>query len=376
MQTSKNKTTTNAIALLLTLTIAVTLVALPVANAHTPAWSIPTYCFTAVTNSVIGVNQQLTIIYWLNAVPPTAEGAYGDRWTFTVEITKSDASKETLGPFTSDPVGSGWTSYTPTEVGNYSVVTKFAEHKVTGTPVPPMGFTRGGDAWINDTFLASTSDPVYFTVQQEPIQGWAEPPLPTNSYWTLPVNSMNRGWSSIVGNWLAGAAQNVGPTTSFGYGTGPESAHIMWATPMWSGGIMDARFGDIGYQTMHYEGLGFAPPIILDGKIYYNVQSNPKRGWYCLDLYTGKTLYYHNTTGPVTGGGTPTMVGGMWDAHGTITGESLAFGQIYDYESANQHGGFPYLWSTTAPGEPNTWMMFDAYSGDYICKIANVTGAG
>jgi hypothetical protein len=258
-------------------------------------------------------------------------------------------------------------------VGNYSVVTKFAEHKTTGVPVPPMGFSRGGDVFINDTFLASTSDPVYFTAQEEPIQPWSEPPLPTNSYWTLPVNSMNREWYPIVGNWLAGAAQNVGPTSNFAYGTGPESAHIMWATPMWAGGIMDARFGDIGYQTMHYEGLGFIPPIILDGKIYYNVQSNPKRGWYCLDLYTGETLYFHNTTGPVVG-----TAGGIWDAHGTILGESLAFGQIYNYESANQHGGFPYLWSTntllpTGAISTSTWMMFDAYSGDYICSIANVS---
>ena len=43
-------------------------------------------------------------------------------------------------------------------------------------------------------------------------------------------------------------------TTNFCYGIAPDSAHVMWATPMWSGGIMDARFGNIGYETGHYEG--------------------------------------------------------------------------------------------------------------------------
>ena len=370
LKISRDKTKANAIALFLVLTIALTLIALPVANAHTPGWSVPTISYIAVTNSVISVNQETTIVFWLNAVPPTAFGGYGDRWIFTVEVTKPDNSKETLGPFTSDPVGGGWTAYTPTQTGIYTLVAKFAEHTVTGNPAPPSGwvsfFVSGVAAYINDTYLASESIPIELIVQEEPIQSWTDTPLPTQ-YWTRPLNSMNREWYPIVGNWLAGAAQNVGSTTQFAYGTGPESAHVMWATPMWSGGIMDARFGDIGYQTEHYEGLGFSPPIILDGRIFYNVQSLPRIGWYCLDLYTGETLYFHNTTGPVTGVSP--------DSSGSISGESLAFGQIYNYASPNQYGGMPYLWSTTAPGKLNTWMMFDAYTGNYICSIANVSSS-
>jgi hypothetical protein len=204
---------------------------------------------------------------------------------------------------------------------------------------------------------------VTFIVQEESIQAWPEAPLPTQ-FWTRPINEANRAWSKVAGNWLAGAAQNVGPTTNFGYGTGPESAHIMWATPMWAGGLADTRFSDEGYTTTHYEGLTFTPPIILNGKLYYDVQSLPKYGWYCLDLYTGETLYFHNTTGPVTGV--------SQSSSGTIAGESLAFGQILKFDCPNQHGVFPYLWSTTAVTS-NTWMMFDAFSGNYMCSIGNVT---
>jgi hypothetical protein len=362
----RKKTMANAIAVFLMLTITATLVALPIANAHYPPWTVPTWCYAVVSNSVIGVNQQEIIIFWVNAIPPTAQGAYGDRWTFYVDVTKPDGSNETLGPITSDPVGGGYTSYTPTQVGNYTIVARMDQHVVTGLPdLTPSVISNPTS--VNDTYLASSSAPVEVIVQQEPIQPWPEAPLPT-MFWTRPINDANREWAPLAGNWLAGAAQNVGPTVHFGYGTAPESAHVMWATPMWDGGIMDARFGEIGYETSHYEGLFFIPPIILNGKLYYNVQSYPREGWYCVDLYTGETLYFHNTTGSVTGAG----VG--FSSGGAISGEALSFGQIYNYESPNQHGGFPYLWSTSGPG--GTWMMFDAYSGNYICSIANVSSRG
>ena len=364
MQFSRSKTAATSIALFLMLTIAVTLVALPIANAHYPAWTYPTWCYVAVTNNPIGVNQQMVIVYWINALPPTASGAYGDRWTFTVSVTKPDGTKDTLGPYTSDPVGGGWAAYIPTQVGTYTVVAHMAEHKITGLPtqsgLPPTSIN------VNDTYAASDSDPVELIVQQEPIQPWPEAPLPTQ-FWTRPINSANRDWHVLAGDWLAGAAQTNGPTARFNYGTAPESAHVMWATPMWAGGIMDARFGNIGYETSHYEGLDFTPPIILNGKIYYNVMSLPRMGWYCLDLYTGKTEYFFNSTGPATGQ--------SQSSSGSIPQQRLAFGQILNFECPNQHGGFPYLWSTTA-ATANTWMMYDAYSGNYICSIANVSATG
>lgn len=366
MQISRNKTAATAIAIFLVLTIAATLVALPTVNAHYPAWTVKVWCYATVTNSIIGVNQQEVIVFWINALPPTAQGAYGDRWTFTIDITKPDGTKETLPPLTSDPVGGAWVAYVPTQIGNYTVVAHMLAHVVTGLPAPPGGLFSGA-ATINDTYGPATSDPVTFTVQQEPIQPWPEAPLPTG-YWTRPINTANRNWYALAGNWLAGAAQNVNATTSFGYGTGPESAHILWATPMMYGGVMDARFGDIGYVTSHYEGLSFSPPIILNGRIYYNAPNAEMRvGYYCLDLYTGKLLSFVNTTGPVTG------KGGGFDAHGGITGDSLAVGQIYNYESPNQHGGYAYLWSTSGYQGSGTWDMFDAYTNYYICSIANVT---
>lgn len=366
----KRKTFGSLIALILILTMTLPIINLPIAKAHSPPWVYPTWCYCVVVNEVIGVGQTEKIIFWVNSLPPTANGQYGDRWKFTIDIMKPDGRNETLGPLTSDPVGSGYTMYTPAEPGNYTIVVKFPETSLTGIPKKPgvPDSQQTGYAYINDTYLASTSDPVSFYVQEEPIELWHETPLP-NEYWVRPIHSANIYWYTLAGNWLGGAAQNVGPTTNFGYGLGPESPHIMWSTPAFTGGLMDARFGDYGYVTSHYQGLTFSP-LILDGKIFFNApNSQMKVGWYCLDLYTGEQLYFRNTTGPVTG------IGGGFDAHGSIAEQSLAFAQIYDPELANQMGGYPYLWSTTA-ATSNTWLMYDAYTGNYICSVANVSSSG
>jgi hypothetical protein len=319
---------------------------------------------------------------WVNLLPPTAVGAYGDRWDgYTVEITKPDASKETLGPFTSDPVGNYYASYTPNQVGEYKFVFKFPGDTVTGLPVPPGGYYFGTGVYIGDKILASESAPVYVTVQEDLIEDYEETPLPTG-YWTRPIYGANREWYKVAGNWLSGV-HNPGYINP--YSTGPESAHIMWARPFWDGGIMGGNTGDIGYYTgMSYETFGLFPPIIVNGRLYYNVMTNPRAGWYCVDLRTGEELYFHNTTGPIAGQTNKYPASGNdFDFTGALVGGTLSFGQVLDIELPNQHGGLPYLWSTGqmgsvwgGTGASTTWNMFDAYTGNYICSIANVSMAG
>ena len=363
MQVSKNKTIATVIALFLVLTITATLVALPVANAHTPAWTVPTHCYVAPTPPLIGVNQEMIIVWWLNAVPPTAAGPFGDHWTAYVDITKPDGNKDTEGPLTSDPVGGGYIFYTPTEIGTYTVVARFPGQTVTGNPTPSGAPST--NAAVNDTYAASTSDPAYFTVQQEPIPKYVETPLPSG-YWTRPIFDANRGWgSAVMGQWLGGAYYDALKERGIPYTTAPESSHILWSRSEWSGGTMGGQSGDISYYTgIAYEQYS-GPQIVLEGRAYYRVQQPPRYGWYCIDLYTGETIYYNNNTLAM-----PT------------------FGQVLTIMNPNQFGGFPYLWSTTGgtpvmtmgPFGPTmsypNWDMFDAYSGNLICSIANVSTSG
>ena len=369
MKTTKNKTKISAITFVLLLTIAALLVSLPTASAHDPAWEIPTWAYMSVSPNPIGIGQDALIVMWINDYPITAVGAYGDRWDgFTVEVTTPSGVKETLGPFTSDPVGSGWTQYTPTEIGTYTFVFSWPGDTITGLPKDPSGYERNPQ-FVGDVYLPSESDPVTLTVTEDPVENYPEAPLP-EGYWTRPISGINRDWWQISGNWLQA---NDNPGRYNRYSDGPGSSHIMWTKPYWAGGIMGGQFGAIGYYTgQSYETFG-SNFIVLNGVVYYNVENPPRYGWYAVDLRTGEELYFHNTTGDA-------VYGGSFDFSGRIPDGQLTFGQIYNFESPNQHGGLPYLWAAGATGYGSTasakWMMFDGFTGNWICNIANVSAAG
>jgi len=53
-----------------------------------------------------------------------------------VDVTAPDGSKDTLGPFRSDPVGTSYTNYIPTQAGTYTFVFRFEGDTLTGDPEP------------------------------------------------------------------------------------------------------------------------------------------------------------------------------------------------------------------------------------------------
>ena len=355
----ENKSIIATISLILVLTFSAIFVALPIVSAHDPPWDIPVIAYAVARPNPIGVNQEVLVLFWPNFYPITAVGAWGDRYTWTVTITTPSETQVTIGPITSDPIGGGYATYTPTELGTYTIVANLAEHLLTGEPLAPEN-PRSLE-YVNDTVLGDSSDPVYLVVTEDQIPPWSETPLP-EEYMTRPFYGANREWWRITGNWLGGAAQTNGPTTSFGYGPAPESAHIMWTKPYFAGGIMDYRYEAISFEGYHYQGMTFDPPIIIYGKLIYNYRANAQQqqGYLSVDLYTGETINYENATTP-------------------------SFGQIYNYQSPNQHGGFGYLWRTSGvtlpPGNTNapgtqTWEMVDAYTGNSVTIIANVSSSG
>ncbi len=340
LRKANKKRTTLAVSLILLLSVSAVAAFLPSAEAHSPAWNIPTWTYLSVSPNPIGVNQQLFVVMWLNLPPPTAYGVYGDRWEgFQVTVTKPDGSTQTLGPFKSDPVGTAYTTYNPDQTGKYSFQASFPGQKLAGAN-PPL--YPASDIWVGDTYQASTSRKTEITVTNTPIEPWPETPLPTG-YWERPINGMNRAWASIAGNWLSGAAGNINYISP-----APSSAHIVWTRPLAFGGI-SGQFGDISY----YDGLSyetkFSSPIVIQGVLYYNDYPTPRystdkypTGFTALDLRTGEKLWWKNDT--------------------------VAFGEILDWESPNQHGTMAYLWRT----EGTTWHMFDAFNGADLVTITNV----
>lgn len=340
----QRKHTMIAIALILTLTASALMVSMPT----TKAADIATYAFISVAPNPVGVNQETNVIMWLSNVPPTASGAQGDRWeNLTVTVTNPDGTKQIMGPFRSDAVGSCYITFTPDKVGTYTFQMHFPGQTIAG--IAP--FTGP----INNTYLESNSNEVTLIVQQEQVQSFPETGLPTN-YWERPIYGENREWASISGNWLMGGYNAISRFNP--YTTAPTSAHIVWKKEIAFGGLIGGQYGTTSYYTgMSYE-RKFSPPVIINGRLYYNTPDPPRCGYYCVDLRTGEEIWFANTTGLST----------VSQALDTPRTGGITLGQIYDYESPNQHGGIPYLWNLGS-----SYEMYDAYTGNLILVIKNAS---
>ena len=373
LKTLKNKILASTIALLFILSMTASVTLIPTISAHTPAWNIPTWAYLSASPTAVGVGQYTQLVMWLNALVPTATGSAAGQelWHgFIINITEPDGTQTTLGPFSSDQVGSQFTTFTPTQVGNYTLMFSWpGQTLINGTNPNPAGA-----AYVGDFFEPATSNAVTLTVTSTPLASWVESPLPTG-YWTLPINSANRGWSVLASNYLGGSWFS---TPEFqDEGTGPPSAHILWQEPempAYPGGILDAQWPGITSDPNDYQTV-FATPIIMNGIAYMNdptTENTPKYGYFAVSLYTGQQLWYQNAT--TNGLGNSIEVNGSLAGAGGVavpfaeTYPTLTFGQLFHYYSVNGAGIDSYLWMTLG----STWYMLDASTGNWIMTLTNV----
>jgi hypothetical protein len=329
---------TIATALFAVLTIVTTsIVFLPVGNATSTE---QTWTFLLITPNPIGVGQQVTVSMWIYPLPPNANLRYDD---LSVTVTKPDGTTETFGPATGGPLGNYVWNFVPSATGTYYFVAHFPG--CTFSDVPPP-YVPAGDV----VRLASDSSEVALTVQQEPIERLPDTPLPTE-YWTYPINAQNYLWSSISGSWLGSGRgyNNTGPVNP--YSTGPKTAHVLWKKQAAFGGIE----GGIFEANSYHGGTGYQEKnpvnVIINGRTYL-YSSEGDAGWGnrkignwldCIDLATGEVMWTKEI--------------------------SVSFGQIYEYHSTNQMGLHAWLWSQSG----STWSMYDAFNGNWILDLVNVT---
>jgi len=387
MRKLKSKAMTILVAAILTFSMTASMMLLPTTSAHSTPWNVPTIAYIHVGPNPAGVGQTVTVGFWEDMPPPTASGPYGDRYGgVMIYVTAPDGTKTTLGPFITDDTGGTSTRFTPTELGTYTFYATFPATTLTGYANNPASKSHAStNAYVNDTFMASTSNTVSLTVQQSPVGGVAVAPLPT-AYWQTPINAMN------VNNWyvLGGASQFVtGYSTSSGafynmsgnynpYSLAPTSAHILWTEPVAFGGALGGQFGGTTtygnyYSTQQYEHK--FEEIVMNGFIYYTEipgSSTSPTANVCLNLYNGQTVWTDSSTN--LGGGNAVQT--ALTTAGLVT--DIYFGQILDYVSPNQYGGLAYIWTEgTLAGISNTgteYNMFDAMTGKYILSIVNGTG--
>ena len=73
MQIAKNKIVAIAIAIFLTFSMSASIMLIPSASAHTPAWNIPTYAYITAAPNPVGVGQPIFITMWLTNIFSPAE---------------------------------------------------------------------------------------------------------------------------------------------------------------------------------------------------------------------------------------------------------------------------------------------------------------
>ncbi len=387
MKTLKNKIAAIIISIFFILSMTTSITLIPTTSAHSPAWNVPTDIYVAATPPTVGVGQYTTIIVWVDRYSPTAGGITGQTYTFQINITQPDGSTVIIGPWqTTSALASDYKTFTPTMVGTYTIVSSWPGTTIIPTESVPTSVD------IGDNFEPATSQPAYLTVQQASVPNWPEPPLPTN-YWTLPINAQDRTWSTIASNWLKG--QWLLPGNFQNEGTGPTTAHVLWAEPIeatspsttadaYPGGIADAQWPGINSGLWDYD-YAYNTPIIMNGIIYYNMPYTAMSnhyGYYAVDLYTGQRVWSKNGTD--NGINQPYSInapGGNGQSYGQNY-EVLTQGQMLHVNNVNGQGIASYLWmqgqedytsSITATG---TWYMLDATTGNVILTLTNVPTTG
>lgn len=343
----QKKQALTAIALILMLTLTALLAGMQSANAAVYA-EIQPNAHVMIAPDLVGVGQQVVVTFRLDRVTPTATSpSAGDRWqNLKLTITNPDGTTETKGPYTADSTGGTWTIYTPTKVGNYTFELSF--------PGQWINYTSGGVSYTL-WYKATTSQLGTLRVQEQNIPAYPDNPIPTG-YWTRPINAENKGWWQITDNWLMAGYDYMSRTfavssTYAPYTAAPDSPHVLWKQILEFGGIVGGSFGDIAYYTgLSYE--QFYNPLILQGRIYY-VEHGPSTtaayGTHCIDLYTGQELWFLNNT-------------------------NIVFAQVLEFDSPNEHGALPFLWSISGSGTNQTWRMYDALNGRLYLTVINVPG--
>lgn len=347
---------------------AVSLVAIPTANAHTPPWKIATFAHVVAVPDPIGVNQT-TYIYVFLANPPFDGAAVTNDYryhNYIVTITAPDESiNKTTFDYVSDPTGNNPFKFTPTQVGTYTINFTFPGQDYTEYSYNPAS------AYVNDTYLPS-SEITTLTVQQEPIPlGITTYPLPSE-YWTRPIYGENTDWWSISSNWLGQGAAGYFGVDAGGYSNlqvypgdavGPRTAHVMWTKPLQSGGVVGGNNFAIQGDT-YFEGSAylqrFANPIVVNGRLYYteplSFSGAPNGGFGsptaygptdCVDLRTGQLIWSRMDVPP------------------------LSFGYIYSVQDENQKGVYPAILFAVSGFGAQTWRAFDADTGT---PLFNATG--
>ena len=282
---------------------------------------IPTFTAGVLAPTPVGVNQQVSIIFYNFMQPPSASLTNDIRYEYKLEIEKPDGEKSTLpatGNFVSDSTGTTFTLWTVDQVGTWDITVRFNElfYGWYGSSDERDYYGTTFQASSNSYTLEVLVDPVIPVVP-------AIPPVPTE-YWVRPIDGQNTPWFSVASNWLNNAADrdNAGSQNRYQkYGIAPESGHILWTKTTEDGGLVGGSdFSTPGetFNAGHQYQTRFTNQIIMWGRLYYQESwafSGGGGDWVCVDLRTGEEVWRNRTMSA-----------------------NPSFGYYYDWDTPNNHG--------------------------------------
>jgi hypothetical protein len=384
---SNNKTTiaTIMLAVILTISMVTAIAMLPIASAHDPGYKIPTFAYISVHPDPIGVGQTVNVFMWVNQIFGVGVGDSSSyallsnnyrfhNYNFTV-VAPDGTVKTTIFETVSDTTSNQITSFTPDQVGTYTLMFNFPGQTYTASNGNPNSIV------VNDTYLPSSATTT-LTVQSEAIpSAVGSSPLPT-AYWTRPIYGENTDWWTISSNWLgAGSAVNPavgsGPVSAFSTGPptnlwgaimsrnpgdaiGSLSSHVVWTKQIQDGGVVGGNmFYDGGAYPGNGQGVGyyegtayeqrFINPIVMDGILYYMAPLGFDAPSYgpltALNLATGQVVWTSNTL------------------------PAPSFGYIQNLWSPDEHGTFPPI--LICPSG-SLWLMVDGFTGTILFNVTGV----
>jgi hypothetical protein len=306
MKTTNKKT---MIALILALTMTVSILALPNTIAQDDPPSRPSYPYLGVMPKSIGVGQEVL----LHVGSPHALQSVEMGWTdLVVHVTKPNGQNITLGPYTTDSTGGTGGIFVPDMAGNYTLQLYFPEQLTSASK-------RGQGMTLGTIVRAGYSEPVHLVVTEEPRTYYPGHPLPTE-YWTRPIDAQIREWNSIGGSWLVATPDNKFVPHN---ADAPESAHILWTKPLTIGGISGGETEESSFSTGDaYEGK-WTSRFIVSGIVTYCHRTGERPLEYeAYDIRTGEHLW------------TTTF----------LDNRSISMAQILRWDGYNHHGVYSYLW--------------------------------
>jgi hypothetical protein len=362
------KTKISTITLILLLAASITLTALPAASAQFAVIEqdpriidIPSFLFVTLSPNPVGVDQTVYVGATFSKPIPTNNGAGGDYYdNVTIVIIAPNGEETVMGPYLTSMAAGIQDTFVPRQVGEYTVQAFYPGQILTGTHRGGSTEPSGHNLHLLGSYQMPTeSEIVQLTVQEDPVTAIYQTPGLPEEYWTRPIYATNWDWGKELGaNWLGTSIQgNIQPA-----GKAPNTAHIVWSKSTHFGGQPGAPIASD--QSTQYSSTSlltsyFGATTVLNGILYYNKYAglgSKLVGWEAVDIRTGETL---------------------WSKSAGATGaESIARGQIVNFNNYQEFGSAAFLWSQPGGGGffggGAAWSgLYDAYTGEFLANVTN-----